>query len=215
MRPSLFQFVGASLHFSGVPALEEDASGKAAVEKEHTLYARLADFEQLKNAASKEEHEQWEIKVPKSEHNGAEGVMRIRKTVAEGNPEYVLTTKTKAKEGRHEIGIPTSADHFEQFKRMAAAGLIKHRYCFPIAGTAHKWEVDMFPKEGGGYHPWCKIDLEVDDLSKPLPQLPLQVEQLIDKPYGQRNAQEEQQVRELYDTVFLTPSPFRQQESAQ
>ena len=29
-----------------------------------------------------------------------------------------------------------------------------------------KFEVDVFPKEEGGYQDWCKIDIEIDPLLK-------------------------------------------------
>lgn len=197
------------------PALEEVQDGKLNREVEHTLYAQLSDFEQLQKADSIEGHEQWEIRLPKTPQTAVDGTIRVRRTIpgdprvegAEKAAEYVLTTKTQAKVGRNEIPIPTTVDHFEQFKQLAPNGMIKHRYVFEVAGTGLKWEIDMFPRQDdpSQYHDWCKIDLEVKDLTTERPPLPIKVERLIDTP-DKRTAEEAAFVRELYASKFFTPN---------
>lgn len=198
----------------GRPALEEVADGKAIREIEHTIYARIVDFGQLQKAASMEKHEQWEIKVPKTDLNAGRGGIRVRKTEIEGGePVYVLTTKITANESgdKIELPIPTNEDNFHQIKFLSERGMIKHRYHFPIVGTELVWEVDMFPKQDGeGYHEWCKIDLEVQDRDAPIPELPLNFEEVImPKGYGREDEEaSEAKVTALYDQCFLARNPF-------
>jgi hypothetical protein len=197
-------------------ALEEASTGEAVKEVEHTLYARIEDFEILKNADEKEHQEQWEIKIPKTDENASKGTCRIRKTVVEAHdPEFVLTMKTPAtdKEGRIEVAIPATEAMFAQFRMLSEFGMIKDRYTFKIEGTDLKWEVDMFYKKGaqvgsGDYEPWCKIDLEVVDLEAPLPPLPEGFADVIAAPYGKRSEAEEARVSALYKNEFLTVNPY-------
>lgn len=197
-------------------ATEEASDGKAIREIEHTIYARLSDQSQLKKATSMEKHEQWEIKISKSELNAGKGGIRVRKTEVEGGtPEYVLTTKVVANAAgdKIELPIPTNEDNFQQIKFLSERGMIKHRYHFPVVGTDLVWEVDMFPKQDGeGYHDWCKIDLEVQDRETPIPELPLNFEEVImPKGYGrQDDAVAEEQITKLYDQCFLARNPFLQ-----
>lgn len=195
-------------------AVEEASDGKAIREIEHTIYARLTDQSQLKKASSMEKHEQWEIKISKSDLNAGKGGIRVRKTeVGDGAPEYVLTTKVVANDAgdKIELPIPTNEDNFQQIKFLAERGMIKHRYHFPVVGTELVWEVDMFPKQDGeGYHEWCKIDLEVNDRETPIPELPLNFEEVImPKGYGrQDDAVAEEQITKIYDQCFLARNPF-------
>lgn len=197
-----------------VVATEEAADGKAIREIEHTIYARLSDHSQLKKAASMEKHEQWEIKIAKTDLNAGKGGIRVRKTEIEGgDPDYVLTTKVNANEAgdKIELPIPTNEDNFHQIKFLSERGMIKHRYHFPVVGTELVWEIDMFPKQDGeGYHDWCKIDLEVQDRDAPIPELPLHFEEVImPKGYGRQDEEAaEAQVTRLYDECFLARNPF-------
>jgi len=112
---------------------------------------------------------------------------------------------------KKEIPIPASEDWFIGFQFLADQGMIKDRYHFPIVGTDLVWEVDCFPKEGGGYHEWVKIDLEVSDLSAPLPEFPIQFEDII-LPVGVGKLSKEEhdeQVSKLYDECFISPNPFK------
>lgn len=184
-------------------ALEEESAGVSQREVEHTLYGKITNPQQLDGVAW-EDHEQWELKIPKAASALCEGVIRIRKTSTPEKSECVLTIKTKADkaEGRVETSMLTTEDQLRQFKQLAEKGMLKRRYTFPIEGSAKKWEIDVYPKEGGGWHEWCKIDLEVKSLSDPLPPLPIELAELISKPYGQRSEAEEARVRGLYDSVF-------------
>lgn len=190
-------------------ALEENADGTANDEIEHVFYARLVDPSQLQNADSKEFQEQWEIKVPKTDENGAGGGLRIRKTVTtDGKVEYVLTSKVKVNATKKiEVGVPTTEDQFASFKYLSPGGMIKDRYIFLIEGSDHKWEVDVFHRPEGGYHEWVKIDLEVTDIDDPVPPFPLELRDIIDGRPDKHNEDEEARIRALYSSDFITKNP--------
>jgi hypothetical protein len=164
-----------------------------------------------------EHHSQWEIRIDKTEKNAGKGSFRVRKTwVDGGQPDYVRATKipldpngSNAK--KKEIPLPSNEDEFLAFQFLAEQGMVKDRYHFPIMGTELVWEVDCYPKEGGGYHEWVKIDLEVTDLSAPLPEFPIQFEDII-LPVGVGKLSKEEhdeRVSQLYDECFISPNPFK------
>jgi CYTH domain-containing protein len=184
-------------------SLEELATGKAYNEVEYVFYAKLSDPALLSRAISKEHHEQWELKIPKTPTNAAGGRVRIRKTLREGNPaEYVLTTKTKLPVyGEKEVATPSSEDAFIQFKTMSDRGMVKTRYCFDAPGKASKWEVDVFLKEDGSLCEWVKIDFEVTEADQECPPLMAGFSEAI-SPFN-KTSEQEAFIRTLYDTVFL------------
>lgn len=192
--------------------LEEQADGTSAHEKEHTLYAKLPDQSGLKGASSMEHQEQWELRIPKTDQIPGEGAMRVRKTWADGTEgEYTRATKIRVSDDdKIEMVLASNHNEFLAFRFIAPQGMIKDRYHFPVTGTDLVWQVDMFPKEGGGYHPWCKIDLEVDDLDAALPELPLDFEDVIlPKRFKKiEDAEWEAQVTKLYDDYFLTKNVY-------
>lgn len=184
---------------------DEDTSGRVSSELEHTFYALIEDFTQLKNARSKIHQEQWEIKVEKTDKNASKGSLRVRKVIEpHTSPLYVFTIKTPlisntGIQSKAESSVVTTVDQFVQFKLMSEKGMIKDRYEFPIEGTDLKWEIDLFIKEPGVYHPWCKIDLEVKDPTQPIPDWPMGFKEVLngaDPANGNR-------ITELYTQYFL------------
>jgi hypothetical protein len=198
------------------PALEERSDGAALKEREFVFYARIKEGYEFPPTDNKERQEQWTIKIAKSDNNAARGDIRVRKTDLFdhgdlGQTEYVLTTKVRNDgEGDDEVPIPSSADQFEHFKRLAESGMIKDRYTYSIPGSDLKWEVDAFLKPGGGYHPWVKLDLEIPaDAPRDIgiPEFPIEGEEWIKAQNGERLPAEEAKLRELYETMFLTKNP--------
>lgn len=194
-------------------ALEERTDGKAENELEHTIYARLTDFSQLRSASSMEHHEQWEVRVAKTEKNFGKGSIRVRKTWIDGGaPEYSRTTKinTPVDGKKIEIPMPSNEEEFLAFKYLSEQGLIKDRYHFPILGTNLVWEVDCFPDGKGGYQEWVKIDLEVSDLEAPLPNFPIEFEDVILPKVFKKVPEDEweKMVSTLYDEVFIAKNQF-------
>lgn len=195
-------------------ALEERDDGQGQIECEHTFFGKLSNLEYLDRATSVEHQEQWELKFPKTDKNGGDGRIRIRKTIETGKaPAYVLTCKTKVGSNgdEMEVPVPTTEAMFEQFKLLSEKGMVKDRYIFPIEGSELVWEIDLFYLPGAEvgsrkYFNWCKIDLEVPDRNTPIPPLPIVFSELITAPEGKRTEAEEQIVRGLFDTAFITPN---------
>lgn len=193
------------------PAMEERSDGRAVKETEFVFYARIVNMEELQQAQSVESHEQWEIQAPKTERNAVSGRLRIRKTDKgdSGNPEFVLTTKTKTADGHSiEVSVPTTHANFVQFQYLSESGMIKDRYVFEIEGSECVWEVDVFKKPDGSYYEWCKIDLEFDAPLEKLPAFPIELADVITNQDGQRTDEEETRVRTLYDYEFITKNRF-------
>lgn len=202
-------------------ALEQETStGVAAIEVEHVIYAKMDNFDFLANAASSEIHEQWSVSVDKSDDNATSGTIRVRKTSVrntEGEPVFVLTTKTKpvagVTEGSVEVAIPCQKDTFKQFKLLSDFGMVKERFVFPVSGSELKFEVDVFFKKGTSlkdkdYQPWIKIDIEVPSLATPVPTLPFVPVEVIDRSKAKLTEEEEGKVTHLYDTIFLTKNKY-------
>lgn len=166
--------------------------GKAVREKEHTVYARILDFSQLKKADKAEIQEQHVIPVERTEENRGSGKIRIRKvTSRSGDVRYELTTKSDVKEGKIEVTVPTTEENFIQFKVMASVSMFKHRYTFIDEGSGLKWEVDAVPDGNGGYYPWVRAEIEVKDLKDKVPEFPIKTEEIIYPPELSETSEEE------------------------
>lgn len=193
----------------------EDMSGRTSAEVERVLYARLADFEFLKGSNGADHQEQWSVKVPKTDENAGSGSIRVRKSINLREPsapiQYVLATKLDIgnRGSSAETPEPSTSDQFKIFKYMGNKGMIKDRYYFDIPNSDLKWEVDCFPKEGGLYHEWVKIDLEKWPRGKALPQLPMDTLEIIDGSPGYLSDENKAKVSELYETIFLTKNELQ------
>ena len=186
-------------------ALEESSDGKANREIEYEYYGKLIDLSQLDKASSKEHHEQWEFKIPKTENNAGKGRIRVRKTIKnDGTIEYVNTTKSilEKSNDRIELSIPTTEDGFKQFRILSDTGMIKDRYMFPV--DDYVFEVDMFLKPDGTYHEYCKIDLEVKSKTENIPEIPIKLEDLIINQYGNRTNIEIKLLDKLFKECFIS-----------
>lgn len=193
--------------------------GKAIREKEFTIFARIMNFSQLKNANRGEIQEQYIIPVEQTEENAGKGSIRVRKiTARNGRSRYELTTKNKMGEGDSiEVTVPTTKENFIQFKVLSTVSMLKHRYTFNIKGTDKKWEIDAVPDGNGSYCPWVRCEIEVDDLdSKDVPELPLEVEELILPPELGKLTQEEydEKTKPIMDRFFISSNPYIDDENS-
>ena len=187
--------------------------GKAIREKEFTVFARILNFSQLKKANRAEIQEQYIIPIEKTEENAGQGAIRVRKiTARNGRSRYELTTKNKMDVGDNiEVTVPTSKENFIQFKVLSTVSMLKHRYTFKIKGSDKKWEVDVVPDGNGSYYPWARCEIEVDDLNdKNVPELPLEVEELILPPELGKLSQEEydEKTKPIMDRFFTSGNPY-------
>lgn len=192
--------------------------GKAVREKEHTVYARILDFSQLKKADKAEIQEQHVIPVERTEENRGSGKIRIRKvTSRSGDVRYELTTKSDVKEGKIEVTVPTTEENFIQFKVMASVSMFKHRYTFTDEGSGLKWEVDAVPDGNGGYYPWVRAEIEVKDLKDKVPEFPIKTEEIIYPPELSETSEEEykEKTDKLNSRFFVKGNVYLDDNNAQ
>ena len=185
--------------------------GKAVREIEHTIFARLLNFEQLKSATHAEVQEQYVVSVDKSEENAGEGQIRVRKiTDRSGNTRYEMTTKNTVKDGKVEVTIPTTEENFTQIKVLSNLSMLKHRYTFPIKGTDYKWEVDAVPDGNGGYFPWVRAEIEVKSKEDKGGEFPLKAEEVYMKaPLGEMSDEDfKEKTEPLMTKFFKRGNPF-------
>lgn len=192
--------------------------GKAVREKEHTVYARILDFSQLKKADKAEIQEQYIIPVERTEENRGSGKIRIRKvTSRSGDVRYELTTKSDVKEGKIEVTVPTTEENFIQFKVMASVSMFKHRYTFTDEGSGLKWEVDAVPDGNGGYYPWVRAEIEVKDLKDKVPEFPIKTEEIIYPPELSETSEEgyKEKTDKLNSRFFVKGNVYLDDNNAQ
>ena len=166
------------------PEVEQVVEKKAVTETELVIYCKIGYFEGLKEAVKKERHDQYEIKS-EQEITGNKGCVRVRKTTCSDGVKFVQTNKVRTQDENlsiaEEFNIDITEEHFNCFTKIAPGKTIKDRFIFlsknvtvnkfgdeteTIEVPELKFEVDVFPKEEGGYHDWCKIDVELDPLLK-------------------------------------------------
>lgn len=201
-------------------SLEGVADGESRIERELVYHGILEDVSILDQAAKKEDQEQWEIKINKTEPsvtpaNLTGGRLRVRKI--NGGEKYVFCSKTKDGDYQAEVELESTEDQFNQFAAMATGGMIKTRYYFPIEGTEGSfpegefdgklvWEIDVFKSHPSDTETkeWVKIDLELpENWNKEIPKFPFATKQLITSQYPNRPEEEEVIVSRLYDIDFM------------
>lgn len=197
--------------FIGVMALEElPADGKARVEREFTYYAKLVDEAQLEKADSREDQEQWSIRVAPSDKVTFAGELRVRRCEKPGEqPRFILTSKTfKVGDfGKVESETEVSEDMFLQFRKLSNSGMIKTRYCFNRADGL-VWEVDVYKSPDGQRIDWVKIDLEVKDDREPPRDFPVDVTEVIGGDPRTRTEEERKQVSDILDNHFVLKNQY-------
>lgn len=199
-------------------------------EDELVIYAQINDFEGLKKADSKESQEQWQI-------DAVVGKLRVRKTTKDGlDPTFTMAIKYKdstvLKGGNIETEFDITSDAFDAFKSLSQKGMVKDRYVFKTSKTTVNtdsgkqgiaipdlaYEVDVFHDGNGGYHKWCKIDLELNklldevestspgtkkiNLTVKVTDLPIQLSGSILS--TSEKAEDKAMITKLYDDYFLT-----------
>jgi hypothetical protein len=165
-----------------VETAKDPQEKQAKPETELVVYCKVTYFEGLKEAIKKERHDQYEIKSSQ-EVSGNKGCVRVRKTTDSDGVKFVLTNKVRTENENlsvaEEFNLDITEEQFEMFTKIAPSKTIKDRFIFSVKNiTVNKYgdesvqievpelkfEVDVFPKEDGGYHDWCKIDIEIDPL---------------------------------------------------
>ena len=172
-----------------VITLESVINGKLARELEYTLYGKLKDLDQLKQAFAVEEHEQWTIPVD----TNLPFKQRLRLI---DNRRYTMATKMSRAgvAGCEEVEDDIAPDRF----KAGSTGLI--------------WEIDVFVDRMGQPHPWVKIDLEVPDVDTAVPELPVDIETLIVDNGPKQTMAEKRFIRQLWDSEWTRLDPATTQD---
>lgn len=178
-------------------SMEDLIDGKVHQELEYTVYAEVADMEELRKAARKvERQEQWLIPLDK-EQQRADGKIRIR-LIDGARPTMAVKIKGSAEMGCMETESDISMDTFNQMRKLAVGGYIKNRYSIPSKIEGLIWEVDVFQNHSGQPHPWVKIDLEVKSLADPIPNFPIKINDLIQGD-GEKTIMQEERIKGLWE----------------
>lgn len=168
-------------------------------EIEHTVYAKVDNFDFLENFKAPIKQEQWGLK---GEVNGVVFQVRSRKELSTEGVLYTIATKIDIPgiDGVWELEKDVDIEHFIQIKELSEKGMIKDRYCVPINGTDMIWEIDIFYDTNGTRVPWVKLDLEVHSRLVELPELPFDYIEFIGE---QRTEEQEKLLTDLYGKYFL------------
>lgn len=184
-------------------------------EAELTLVCRIKDFEQLLQAESCEEQEQYLISTPASDADPFKREFRIRRSRIRGQTSYTTTGKVRGKDGApDEKEAPSDEEHFAVLKLVASSGMFKYRYRFPypepINGETVYWEIDVYADEQSGVaHPWCRVELEFPTdaegnvyVPEKLADLPIQFEEVLSQ--HDPDPTVKQRITELYGQYFIS-----------
>lgn len=160
-------------------ALEEEKGNKSEAETEIEMYAKITNFDGLKEASTSEKQIQIQTSL------GDKHFCRVRRTIKGDDVKDVFTFKM-SRSGQN--GIPSKTEHnldvdenfLLDFLETAKEVQVKTRYIFQaqkIVLSYHrndedivievpnvKFEVDVYEMEDGRVCEWCKIDLEIDSI---------------------------------------------------
>ena len=184
-----------------------ETDGLTRREKEIVYYVKVQNPDELFKSFTKEEQEQWEIKVPRTVDNAAGGRIRVRKAKIGNELKYILTSKTFIDKNDHdETELLTTESMLNQFRQMSESGMIKHRCELKIEGDGlnNIIDVDLFLTPEGHYNQWIKVDVEIQDLNSPLPKLPFDYLEILEDGIEAN----EKRISRLYTDVFLTKNPL-------
>lgn len=203
-------FINALHQAIGLGLEANEVDGKARTEREFTYYGKLTDPAQLEKAQSREDQEQWSIRVDASPERTFAGEIRMRHCrKPDGTEQYILTAKAykPSDRGKQEAEVEASADLFKLFKQLSNSGMKKTRYCFPREDGL-TWEIDAYYDKDGNQVEWCKVDLEVPDNREAPTDFPVDLTEVINGDYTKRTEEERQQVDVLLKKYFLLTNQY-------
>jgi len=183
-----------------VAALEDLVDGQSHDEQEKRYYGTIVNFDQLKNADQVIFQEQYGIPVVRDgQHKGQVRVRQKKDREGEG---FVFTIKVRQPDGSDkECNLQGTADALDLMKQLAADGMVKDRYCFPVDGTDLFWEIDMTRDGQGGYFPVCRIELELPKGFKgEIPDFPIELTDVLD--HNDPDPAVQAKIKEYFEKYF-------------
>ncbi len=175
-------------------------NGIRQIELEYTFYGKLKNVQDLdKFAAKKEIQEQWLVPV----ETDVRGKARIREI---NGDQWVLTTKIRREgvRGSEEVECLISKDMYASLREMGTGGYKKVRYYFPVPDSGLVWEIDAFFTRQGQLSDWVKVDLEVPNAGKNIPDLPIPFDQIISHQPQDYTGEEKRTVDYLWDELWTS-----------
>lgn len=147
-------------------------------ETEITIYAKISNFDGLKEATEVKSMIQVEAQLGESNH------CRVRKLVDESKNIFTFKVNNgnhnSQIDSRQEENLDVSDSFYENFLKVADKLQNKTRYTFNTESIKLSYkendedkiisvpdvlfEVDVYKKEDGSFSEYCKIDLEVDNI---------------------------------------------------
>jgi CYTH domain-containing protein len=206
----------------GQLGMEAEQAGET-MEVEYVFYGKITDFSVLEQATTREEHEQWGVRIPRTGKNASEAKIRVRKTTSsDGDVSYMQTIKIRQEVAHvlghqlpvsdRSIGVECNADSFEAFSLMSDDGLIKTRYMVP-ASNGLMWEIDVFKDPQGHNFEFVKIDLELPKgvrVLEELPPFPAGIDILVYNQPDEQTEKEKTLIKELYEKYFVAKNKHLQ-----
>lgn len=129
----------------------------------------------------------------------------------DGEPKYTMTIKVKQANGNEENEMEITEDTFKIFSRLVPTGLLKKRYIFPVEGTDHELEVDVFHDLDGNQHNVVKIDLEVPEgVDITSVTVPFKIEDARVISPGKKSPEDLEYVRDLFNNHYEVKNPAHQ-----
>lgn len=166
-------------------------------ETEHRFYGTVKDLSMFR-IFPKEDIEQWTIRLTDPEQVSTKLTERVRKSVKDNKATYSSCKKV----GVFSNERLTDKDDFEFFKAICKTGQVKTRISIPIQGRGACWELDLYrTPDLKSYYSWVTVELEVDDLSAPLPKLPDGFKMVYDE--RDKSKPTRDAVWQLYEKYFI------------
>jgi CYTH domain-containing protein len=202
--------------------IEAEQAGEFT-ETEYVFYGKIKDFAVLEQAITREEQEQWEIKIPRTDGNASKAKIRVRKTTtSSGDITFMQTIKIRQETvhvlghqlpvSDRSIGVECTHEAFEAFSLMSEGGMVKTRFMIPAANGL-MWEVDVFKDAQGQYFEYVKIDLELPKdvrVLEELPPFPTGIDMLVINQTDEQTPKDKALIQSLYDKYFISANKHLQ-----
>jgi len=169
--------------------------GEKIRELELTFYVKLKSFKGFELALSQEHHEQWRIKL------GSRDLKARLRLVNKDRHEFTTKRNPGDNLGNIEVTNIITPDLYAELLHAASDGYAKTRYTFSTEVEGLQWEVDVFKDRMGEDCLWVKVDLELKSLADTVPELPLEVEQVILETNHMR-LEDKDQIEELWEKTW-------------
>lgn len=185
--------------------LVSEVNGNSKAGYVFTIYAQLADMQQLNQADTLERREKHLILDETSDKN-VRTTLNIHKVNDIG---FYATTKLQYanSEAIEQVQVPISEAFYNHLAITSLHGIRFERFKINVPNTEMTWEIDVFRDTSGQRCNWVKMDLEVEKLDNEIPPLPVEcVEYIMDFP-GIVTKEQAMFIEKLYRNYWVSLDP--------